>query len=295
MGAGIEDHKGRVSTLNIGGGRRKVAPCGGHSSLPFLSAPYKRPLLALAVYDVIPPDHNRFLKRIWSEEDPVSRVKKAESCSPDLLCLRFVSSDPLLYIYSDEHPPELLKKVKDITDLPLIVTGCGNDTEDEELVPLLGETLKGENALIGIATEKNYRILAVSCLANGHSLIAETPLDVNLAKQLNIMIRDTGLTTQRVVMHHVTAALGYGLEYCYSIIEKCRISALEGDALLSSVMINFVGKETWRTREARQSEALGINWEVTTAMAYIEAGADIIVLDHPESFIRLSALLESLV
>ncbi|MEN8264123.1 MAG: acetyl-CoA decarbonylase/synthase complex subunit delta [Nitrospirota bacterium] len=289
-----EEYQGKVSALNIGGGKRKKVVCGGHTSLPFLSTPYQRPLLALEVRDVILPDHNQYLKKIWAEENFLSRIKKAESYSPDLLCLRFISADPDLNIATEEQSAELLKKAKDVTDLPLIITGCGDDTKDEELLPLLSDVMKGENALLGVATEENYRILAVSCLANGHSLIAETPLDVNLAKQLNILIHNTGLPLEKIVMHHATAALGYGIEYCYSIIEKCRLAALGGDRMLSSVMLNFVGQESWKTREAHKSENLGINWEVITAIACLEAGTDIIVLDHPESLIRLRTSLRSL-
>jgi len=286
-------YKGKTCTLQIGGMKRKKVACGGNSSLPFLSAPYQRPLLALEVYDVILPDQNKYLKKLWAVEDFLSRIKKAEAYSPDLLCLRFVSDGPDLNISAREQPAELLIKAKAVTDLPLIITGCGDYAKDEELIPLLSDEMKGENALMGIATEENYRMLAVSCIANGHSLIAETPLDVSLAKQLNILIQNVGLPVERIVMHHATAALGYGLEYCYSIIEKIRLAALEGDRMLSPVMLNFVGQESWKTREAQKSESLGINWETVTALAYIEGGADIIVLDHPESLIRLRKLLKS--
>ncbi len=286
------EYQGKICTLQLGGNKRKTVACGGHSSPPFLSTPYQRPLLALEVYDVILSDQNQYLNKIWAAEDFLSRIKKAGSYSPDLLCLRFISAGPDLNIATVEHSAELLIKARAVTDLPLIITGCGDYTKDEELLPLLSDEMKGENALLGVATEENYRILAVSCLANGHSLIAETPLDVSLAKQLNILIHNVGLPVERVVMHHATAALGYGLEYCYSIIEKSRLAALEGDHMLSSVMLNFVGQESWKTREAQKSENLGINWEIVTALAYIESGADIIVLDHPESLIQLRALLE---
>jgi acetyl-CoA decarbonylase/synthase complex subunit delta len=289
-----EEHHGTTGILHTGGGRSKAVTCGGHASLPFLSAPYQRPLLALEVHDVILPDQNRHLRMIWSEDDLLARIKKAESCSPDLLCLRFISAHPDLQRASEEQSAELLRRARAVTDLPFIIVGCGNHAKDEELLPLLSEAAKGENALIGVATEENYRMLAVSCVANGHSLIAETPLDVSLAKQLNILISTAGLPIERIVMHHATAALGYGLEYCYSIMEKSRLAALEGDLMLSPVMLNFVGQESWKTKEAQKSEVLGVNWEVVTSIAYIEAGADILVLSHPESCIRLHALLESL-
>jgi acetyl-CoA decarbonylase/synthase complex subunit delta len=287
------NYKGKIFTLIIGGNEREKAVCGGHMSLPFMVTPYQKPLLALEVYDFIPPDYNHFLKKLWPEENFIMRVKQAASYSPDALCLRFISTDPDSGITLKEEPQELLKKVITETKLPLIITGCGIHTVDEELIPLLSEAIKGENALIGIASEENYQMLAVSCLANGHSLIAETPDDLNIAKQLNILITDLGLPIERIAIHHATAALGYGLEYTYSIMEKCRLAALEGDTMLSPVMINFVGKETWKTKEAQESEEMGINWEVITSLAYLEAGADILVIEHPESFTRLRNILNS--
>jgi acetyl-CoA decarbonylase/synthase complex subunit delta len=287
-----ENHTGIISQIELGS-RRKVT-CGGHSSMPFLSGSYQRPLLALEVHDVIPPDLNPFLQRVWPERDTIERVKKAESLSPDLVCLRFIASDPDLNIRTAEESADLLKGMGGETSIPLIITGCGNPNSDEELLPLLGEAVGGAEALLGIATDKNYRMLTVSCLANGHALIAETPLDINMAKQLNILICDLGFPVDRIVMHHVTGALGYGLEYCYSIMEKCRLAALEGDKMLSPVMMNFVGKETWKIKEAQESEDLGINWEVATSIAYLEAGADILVLSHPESLTRLTNILDAL-
>lgn len=286
------EYKEKICTLHVGGMKRQTVSCGGHTSPPFLSTPYQRPLLALEVYDVILPDQNQYLKKIWSAEDFISRIKKAESYSPDVLCLRFISASPDVNIAAEGQPAELLIQAKAVTDLPLIITGCGDNTKDEEMLPLLSDEMKDENVLLGVATEENYRMLAVSCSVNDHSLIAETPLDLSLAKQLNILIQNMGLPVERIVMHHATAALGYGLEYCYSILEKSRLAALEGDHMLSSVMLNFVGQESWKTREAQKSEQLGINWETVTALAYIEGGADIIVLDHPECLIRLRALLD---
>jgi acetyl-CoA decarbonylase/synthase complex subunit delta len=286
------EYQGKICTLHVGGMKRQTVSCGGHTSPPFLSTPYQRPLLALEVYDVILPDQNQYLKKIWSAEDFLSRIKKAESYSPDVLCLRFISASPDVNIAAEGQPAELLIQAKAVTDLPLIITGCGDNTKDEEMLPLLSDEMKDENVLLGVATEENYRMLAVSCSVNGHSLIAETPLDLSLAKQLNILIQNMGLPVERIVMHHATAALGYGLEYCYSILEKSRLAALEGDHMLSSVMLNFVGQESWKTREAQKSEQLGINWETVTALACIEGGADIIVLDHPECLIRLRALLD---
>jgi len=295
MGQIPAEYKGKISPLTLGGVKRKKACCGGHTSLPFLSVPYQRPLLALAIYDVIFPESNSFLKNIWGKESFLARLKKAESYLPDLLCLRFLSANPDLNTSTQVNHEELLEQAKQASTLPFIVTGCGDSAVDEELIPVLSQTMKGENALMGVATEENYRMLTASCLANDHSLIVETPDDLNIAKQLNILITDLGLPVKRIAMHHVTAALGYGLEYTYTTMEKCRLAALEGDRLLSPVMLNFIGQETWKTKEAQEAEELGINWEVTTAVAYLEAGADILVLDHPESVIRLHKVLDDFI
>ncbi len=288
-----EEYQGRVATLSVG--REKKVVCGGHSTLPFLSTPYERPLLALEVNDVLLHDYNHFLRKTWTKEDFIDRAKQAQFFSPDLLCIRFISENPDIDITSIGKPQELLKEIQTEIDLPLIVTGCGNHMKDEELIPLLSETIEGENALMGIATDENYRMLTMSCMANGHSIIAETPNDLNMAKQLNILISDLDMPVERVAMHPTTAALGYGMEYCYSAIEKCRLAALEGDSMLAPVIVNFVGTEIWKTKEAQESEELGINWEVITSIAYLEAGADIIVIDHPESLSRLKKIVDALV
>ncbi len=290
-----DDMHGKVSSLKIGGNNRGEVICGGHTSLPFLLTPYRRPLLALEIFDVMPQNYNDYLRDLWSEMDFMDRLKKAESYLPDLLCLRLNAIDPDLEVNQDIQTIktiEIIEKVKVSTSFPLIIIGCGNKDRDEEFIPLVSDTMKGEYLLLGIATEENYKILTVSCLANCHSLIAETPLDVNLAKQLNILISDLNMPVERIAMHHATGALGYGLEYCYSIIEKCRLSALEGDLMLSPVMLNFIGKEVWNTKEAQQSKELGINWEVTTGIAYLEAGADILVLAHPESLNKIKRILD---
>ena len=133
------NYKGKISTLTIGGNEREKTVCGGHMSLPFMVTPYQKPLLALEVYDFIALDYNHFLKDLWAEENFLLRVKQAARYSPDALCLRFISSDPDLGITLKEEPQALLKKVTTETTLPLIITGCGVHTVDEELIPLLSK------------------------------------------------------------------------------------------------------------------------------------------------------------
>ena len=289
-----EKSSGKVSEVKIGKGEAAVV-VGGHSTLPFLDFEgviLHRPVLALEVHDFLSPDWNPFLLEYWKDLSVAERVKKAESFSPDLLCVRFVSADPDVKNTAPSEAASVLEEILKNTKLPLVVTGCGNVAKDQEIIPALAEAAKGENVLLGIAVKDNYKTLAAAALAGGHSLIAETPLDINLAKQLNILISDMGMGTDKIVMHHSTGGLGYGFEYCYSIMERCRLAALSGDAMLSPPVMNFIGQECWKSKEAKEKKDLGLIWEVTTGIAYLEAGSDILILNHPDSLAKLKSAID---
>jgi acetyl-CoA decarbonylase/synthase complex subunit delta len=148
--------------------------------------------------------------------------------------------------------------------------------------------------LIGCAVQNNYKTLVASVLADGHSIIAESPIDINIAKQLNILISDMGLSLERIVINPTIGALGYGLEYAYSIMERARLAALSGDKTLASPFICFVGQETWRTKEAKASPQQGIIWETLTATSLIQSGADLLVMRHPKAGQNVSNYIEAL-
>ncbi|MCX5706465.1 MAG: acetyl-CoA decarbonylase/synthase complex subunit delta, partial [Candidatus Omnitrophica bacterium] len=174
----------------------------------------------------------------------------------------------------------LLKKV----DLPLIIVGSGDDAKDNLLLPVCSEAAKGERCLIGSAAQDNYKTLAAAVLADGHSIIAESPIDINIAKQLNILISDIGLPLERIVINPTIGALGYGLEYAYSIMERSRLAALSGDKTVASPFICFIGQEAWRAKEAKVDQPeQGIIWEILTATALIQAGGDLLVMRHPKA------------
>ena len=142
-------------------------------------------------------------------------------------------------------------------------------------------------------------------MANGHLVVGRAPMDVNLSKQLNILIKDTGLPFDRILMDPTTGALGYGIEYGFSVMERLRLAALRGDAMTQSPMIVSVGFETWKTKESKVGvdipETWGawleraITWETVTAITLIEAGADIVVLRHPESLKRVRSVIDKLI
>ncbi|MBU2567569.1 MAG: acetyl-CoA decarbonylase/synthase complex subunit delta [Elusimicrobia bacterium] len=285
------------ATSADGGTRSKVVKVGGETTLPFLyfeGAMPNPPAVALEVWDKTPDDWP-LLKEEFKEfcEDPVSWAKKSEEWGADMLCLKLLSCHPDDKNNSAQYAAELTKKVISSVGLPLIVIGCGHPEKDQEILPAVAEASKGEKILIGMATKDNYKTIAAAALSSGHSVLAETPLDINLAKQLNILISDMGLPLERLVMHHTTGGLGYGFEYCYSIMERCRLAGLQGDKIMATPILNMIAQETWKTKEAKtpQEEIPGwgdihkraVAWEITCANGYLHAGSDIIVLAHPES------------
>ncbi len=191
------------------------------------------------------------------------------------------------------------------TGLPLMVFGPGQAEMDNELLVPVADASQGERVVLGICEDKNYRTIAAAAMANDHLVNARAPMDVNLSKQLNILIKDAGLPFERVLMDPTTGALGYGIEYGYSVMERLRLAALRGDAMTQSPMVVVVGHETWKTKEAKVGQDVpvtwgewlerSITWETVTAVTLIEAGADILVLRHPESLKRVRAVIDNLV
>ena len=204
------------------------------------------------------------------------------------------------------HPEAAVATVKAVlaaSGLPLIVFGPGQAELDNTLLVAVAEATKGERLLLGICEDKNYRTIVATAMANGHLVDARTPMDVNLAKQLNILISDMGLPLDRIMMDPTTGALGYGIEYGYSVMERLRLAALQGDAMTQLPMLVTPGFEAWKTKESKVKgvpEAWGdwlnraINWETITAITLLESGADIIVLRHPESVKRVKAAIAEL-
>jgi len=245
---------------------------------------------SLEIHDFVNPDWNPFLKQIWQKYSVKGWIEKINSLNVDYLTVRLTSTHPDLKNSGRKEVKAFLEEVLKYTDLPLIVVGTDKE-KDTDILPYVAEILKGRDATIGVAVQENYKTLTASAIANNLKIIAETPLDVNLAKQLNILISNMGMPKEKIIMHHTTGGLGYGLEYCYSIMERCRIAKMKGDEFLSQDMLNFVGEFSWNTKESATSEALGINWETVTAVSYMLAGAGILVLNYPETLKRLRKIL----
>lgn len=282
-----------------GGSRGTVLKVGHQSSLPFLfqegDIPH-RPVIAAEVYDTPDDDWPQALSEDLKDVsgDPLLwAAKMVEEAGADLVCVKLQGTHPDFGNKGADEARDLvislLKKVK----TPLIVLGSGENDKDNEVLPLVSEATKGERLLFGDVVQENYKTLTAACIADGHNIIAESPIDVNIAKQLNILISDLGMPLDRIVINPTIGPLGYGLEYAYSIMERARSAALSGDRMLAMPFICFVGQEAWRVKEAKASERefpywgdareRGIMWEVMTAMAMLQSGADILTMRHPEA------------
>jgi acetyl-CoA decarbonylase/synthase complex subunit delta len=292
-----------------GGTRRTTITVGGEKSLPFMhfeSEMPNRPVLALEIRDRRPDDWSPLLLETWKEviDDPASWAKAAEAAGADLIQLGLSLTTKDGQPNTPENAVAVVKAVLAASGLPLIVFGPGQAEMDNTLLVPVAEATKGERIVLGICEDKNYRTIVATAMANGHLVNARTPMDVNLAKQLNILISDMGLPMDRILMDPTTGALGYGIEYGFSVMERLRLAALQGDAMTQQPMLVTPGFEAWKTKEAKVGEGVpeswgdwlqrSINWECLTATTLLESGADIVVLRHPESLARVKATIEEL-
>jgi acetyl-CoA decarbonylase/synthase complex subunit delta len=306
----------RINTVTIGatadqgGTRGSTVTVGGQTTLPLLTFEGEtpnRPVVAGMVVDVVPDGWPQVLKDAIGQEinSPAEWAAKCKAeMKVDMICLKLLGADPA---GDNRSPAECAKTVQEVlkaVDLPLIIWGCGDEEKDNNVLPECSQAAAGENCLLGAATEKNYRTLGAIGKADRHKLIAEAPVDINIGKQVNILLQDTGFDLNDVVMGQVTAALGYGFDYVYTILERVRIAGLKGDKLMALPQIANVGWETWRIKEALADEDVlpgwgplknrAPRWEASTAAGYLQAGADIITLAHPEAIAIIRELIEEM-
>jgi len=305
----IEKWTGKVKEVKLGGGGRKEVVVGGETTLPFLtfegSIP-NPPKIAIEVHDKEPSGWASPLLAAWGDavKDPAAWAKKAVECGADIIALKLLSAHPEGGNTGAAEAKAAVDKVLSAVDLPLIVIGPGVAEKDNEVLTAASEAAKGQRIVLGNCEEKNYRTIAAVCISDGQIAIAKTPLDINLCKQLNIMLSDLGVQMDSILMDPDTGALGYGIEYGYSINERLRLAALGGDAMTAFPIINHAGGETWRQKEARASEGVpaawgdleerAVIWEEVTASSVINAGCDIVVMCHPKAIERVRSTIDKL-
>jgi len=287
------------ATKEEGGTRSHTIKVGGEASLPFLhfegENPY-RPVIAMEVVDRVPEEWNSELKKVFADvyADPAAWAKKCvEEWGADMIFLRLQSADPELGNSSAEKCVQTVKSVLSAVGVPLAVVGCGIDEIDNTVIAAVAEACAGENLLLGFARQENYNTIVAACMVHKHTVIAQSPLDINMCKQLNILITEMGLPLDRIIIDPSIGGLGYGIEYSYSIQERGRLGALQGDKMLAMPVLGTIGFEAWKAKEANVSAEefpgwgeqaeRGILWEAVTATALLQAGMDILVMRHPEA------------
>ncbi len=298
------------ATSDDGGTRSHTITVGGETALPFLhfeGETPNRPILALDIRSCKPDDWSPLLLQAWGEamEDPATWAQAAEEAGADMiylvLSLTTADGEP----NTPENARAVVRKVLEATSLPLAVIGPGQAEVDNELIVAVAEEAVGERLLLGICEEKNYRTIVAAALAHNHLVQSKTPMDVNLSKQLVILIHDMGMPMERIIMDPTTGALGYGIEYGFSVMERLRIAALGGDKMTQQPMLVNPGEEAWRVKEAKVGEDVpenwgdwerrALDWEAITATTLIHSGADILVLRHPKTLARVRTVIDDLI
>ncbi len=298
------------ATPQEGGTRGSTVVVGGAGTLPFLhfdgDTPNK-PVIAMEVLDMEPTDWPDALVEPFSDVigDPAAWAAKCvEAYGAEMICLRLESIHPDFGDRSPDDAAAVVKAVLAAVKVPLIVWGCDVDEKDNMVLPKCSEAAAGERCLFGTAKEDNYKTLTASCMADGHAMINESPLDINIAKQVNILVSEMGFPMDRIVMYPTTGGLGYGIEYAYSIQERGRLAALGGDKMMSPPVICQIGEEAWRGKEAKASteevpqwgpaEERGPMWEAMTAIPLLQAGSDLLIMRHPKAVNLVRRAIEEL-
>jgi acetyl-CoA decarbonylase/synthase complex subunit delta len=310
-----ESWSGKIVEVTLGAGpanggtRGSTVTVGGETGLPFLhfegSTPH-RPVIAVEVSDRSPDEWSRLLLDAWGDavKDPAVWAAAAEKAGADLIALSLDSAHPERGDTGAKEAKQTVRRVLEATTLPLIVYGPGQRDKDNEVLVAAAEEAAGERIALGNCEDKNYRTIVAAAMANEHVIIAKSPIDVNLAKQLNVLIGDMGLGRDRILIDPTTGALGYGLEYSYSVMERIRLAALGGDATLQQPLVLTVGYEAWRAKEARTNEDVpaewgdwkqrALLWESNTGVTLLGTGADILVLRHPNTIPLVRRVIDKL-
>ena len=302
---------GKINAVTLGTGDNAIV-IGGQNVLPFYTfdaAIENAPKVGVEISDLASnwewPALKEFYAGCTTMADYAKKAESIEGC--DFICLNFVGADPNGANRSVADCVADAKAVAEVVTKPMVVMGCKNLERDGELLGALAEALAGKNVLFMSAKNENYKTVGGAvALANGQKLGAETADDINLAKQMNIMLKGLGVNPESVVMDIGTAAVGYGYEYAASTFDRIRLAALaQGDSDLQMPILAAVCNDTWSVKESTASEADEPAWgsmeeraifmEVATAAADLTGGADAVVLRHPESVATIKKFITELV
>jgi acetyl-CoA decarbonylase/synthase complex subunit delta len=307
-----QPYSGKIGTTTIGTGKGALT-LGGEESYPFYVFEGKMPnapKIAMEIWDYDPSkDWPAAAAEPFKDviSSPEAWAKKCvNEYGADLIVLQMKSIDPNGMDRKPDEAAAVAKKVIDAVGVPVVVWGTANNQKDEEVLKKISEICQGKNVSLSPVEEGNHKGVGASALAYGHVIVASSPIDVNLAKQLNILLGNLGVAANKILIDPTTGGLGYGLEYSYSVMERIRMAALtQEDDKLQIPMISNVGNEIWKCKEAGQSieeaptlgdpEKRGIMMESVAATCYLMAGSDVVILRHPESVRLVRAFIDRMV
>ena len=287
----------RQVTLGGSGTRTSAVTIGGAEVLPFRhfeGTTGHRPVVAREVFDQPPKSYPDSLRNAYGDllKDPAAMARHCvEKLGAEVINVRLLGTHPDSGDSSPEAAADVVQAVLKAVGVPLIVTGPNHFQKNNTVLKHIASTFAGENLLLNWVESDNYKTLAAAAMGYHHCLVAQTPIDVNMCKQLNILLTNMGMPAEKIVADPMTGALGYGLEYTYSVMERIRTSAFVGDPMLAMPMISMPGYEMARAKESRARRADFPLWgaeqergallEIATAMSFLNAGADLLVMYHP--------------
>jgi len=303
-------YTGKIKEIKLGAGDKAVV-VGGETCYPFYlfeGEMPRVPRIAMEVYDSPPQEWPEAALEPFAgvTDDPVAWAKKCiEDYGAEMLCLQLVSTDPNGLDRGADEATEVVKKVADAIDVPLIVWGTANHEKDVDVFRKVTEVCHGKKLIFGPVEEGDHKQLGAAAIGYQHTVVSSSPIDINLAKQLNILLGNLGVPDELIVMDPTVSGIGYGIEYVYSVMERMRMAALtqQDDKLQFPIVCN-IAKEVWKAREVKISEKedpkmgdakkRGILLEAMSAMCLLLAGGDVLVMRHPEAIKLVREMLAEL-
>ncbi len=292
------NYSGKVKEITLGKGEKAIT-VGGENSYPFYlfegTMPHK-PRIAMEVPDCVPQEWPKAAMEPFADvkNDPAAWAKKCvHEYGAEIIALQLVSTDPNGLNRDADEAAAVVKKVADAIHVPLIVWGTANHEKDTQVLTRVCEVCQDKRLIIGPVEEKDYKKIAAAAIAYKHTIVASSPIDINLAKQLNILLGNLGVADDMILMDPTVSGIGYGLEYCYSVMERMRMAGLtQQDEKLQFPIICNLSKEVWKSKEVNQpdnesnmgdAKNRGILMEAMSAVALLMAGGDVIIMRHPEA------------
>ena len=302
-------YTGKVKEVVLGNGDKAVT-VGGETAYPFYLFEGEMPNLpkiAMEVWDTPPEEWAEAALKPFNgvTNDPVAWAKKCiDDYGAEMIALQLVSTDPNGLDRGADEAAAVVKKVADAIDVPLIVWGTGNDDKDTEVLRKVAEVCEGKNLILGPVEESDHKKIGASAIGYHHTVIASSPIDINLAKQLNILLGNLGVPNWQIIMDPTVSSIGYGIEYAYSVMERMRMAGLaQEDERLQFPIICNLANEVWKTKEVHLPDGeanmgnaakRGIMMEAISARVLLLAGGDVLIMRHPEAIKLVQGIIAEL-